>query len=115
MKFIGKDPQHDDWETWELDNGLVLSGVHSKDNCISKRCAFHNPSNHHMRTWRLHWRDDRQIFERICEHMIGHPDPDQFEYWKEMDQEWQAAHGCDGCCQPPKPDRIPTSRVRKEE
>ena len=51
-----------------------------------------------MRTWRLHWRGDRGIFERICQHGVGHPDPDQFEFWRVTGQEWQGVHGCDMCC-----------------
>jgi hypothetical protein len=31
--------------------------------------------------------------ERICEHGIGHPDPDQI-----MRDEAGWVHGCDGCC-----------------
>jgi hypothetical protein len=29
--------------------------------------------------------------ERICDHGVGHPDPDEF-----MADVW--VHGCDGCC-----------------
>ncbi|RLC99385.1 MAG: hypothetical protein DRI65_17300 [Chloroflexota bacterium] len=85
-------------ETWELDNGLKLSGVHTKENCGGTYCVFHNPSGHHMSTWRMHWRDDKGIFERICEHGVGHPDPDQFEYWESNDMHHLKVHGCDGCC-----------------
>jgi hypothetical protein len=47
----------------------------------------------------LTWRSDRGIFERICNHGIGHPDPDQFPYWKEQGIfDTEASHGCDGCC-----------------
>lgn len=53
-----------------------------------------------MRDWMLHWRNDRAVFERICEHGIGHYDPDQFDYWRETGQEWQTIHGCDGDCVP---------------
>jgi hypothetical protein len=51
-----------------------------------------------MRGWTLHWRGDRGIFERICEHGVGHPDPDQFDYWIETRQKHQMVHGCCGCC-----------------
>lgn len=54
-----------------------------------------------MREWRPHWRNDRGILERICPHGLGHPDPDQAEYWNETGQEWQFVHGCDGCCADP--------------
>lgn len=83
-------------EIWEL-RGAKLGGVHLRSNCTG-RCVIHNPSDHHMRDWHLLWRYDRSIFERICEHGVGHPDPDQGDYWKATGQEYQGVHGCDGCC-----------------
>ena len=78
--------------------GIHLVNVHPMNKCIGRPCVIHSPTNHHMRSWKLHWRSDRAIFERICEHGIGHPDPDQFDYWKSIGQDWQAVHGCDWCC-----------------
>lgn len=73
--------------------------VHPETECQGRACIIHNQTDHHMRSWRLHYRADRGIFERICpEHGTGHPDPDQFDYWAETAQEWQAVHGCCGCC-----------------
>jgi hypothetical protein len=43
-----------------------------------------------MRSWPQHWRGDRGIIERVCDHGIGHPDPD--------DRNRDKIHGCDGCC-----------------
>ena len=69
--------------------------AHDIDVCdMSIPCCIHNPSDHHMRTWPQHWRDDRGIMERICEHGCGHPDPDD----KSLDR----IHGCCGCCAPKK-------------
>lgn len=64
--------------------GILLGSVHPMDNCAGESCVIHNPSDHHMRAWTLNWRDDRRLFERICPHGIGHPDPDQFEFWNRM-------------------------------
>lgn len=80
--------------------------VHDKKDC-SGYCPIHNPSNHHMKDWPLHWRDDRRMFERICSHGVGHPDPDDLEYRKSLLPSWDKGeylgiHGCDGCCAPPK-------------
>lgn len=77
---------------------VVLGNVHSKRKCLGETCVIHNPSNHHMRSWPLIWRDDRGIFERLCGHGIGHPDPDQHGYWRVLDIEHEGIHGCDGCC-----------------
>lgn len=88
-------------EIW-LIHGHRIIGVHLRQNCKGRSCVIHNPSIHHMRSMDLLYRDDRNIFERICEHGIGHPDPDQFSYWKEMGTEFEAVHGCDGCCREPK-------------
>lgn len=78
--------------------GIELVGVHDSDRCAGEVCVIHNQTDHHMRSWRLIWRDDRAIFERICPHGIGHPDPDQYPFWKRTGQMVEAVHGCDGCC-----------------
>lgn len=77
---------------------MIFHNVHDEDQCAGLPCVFHNRTEHHMSDWRLHWRGDRRLFERICAHGIGHPDPDQYDYWRETQQEHQAIHGCDGCC-----------------
>ena len=75
--------------------------VHSKEDC-SGNCCIHNPSNHHMKDWPTHWRDDRGLMERICPHGIGHPDPDDIEYKRkhlgDKVAQVESVHGCDGCC-----------------
>lgn len=63
---------------------------HHKDVCKGQVCCLHNRSEHHMRGWPQNWREDRGIMERICEHGVGHPDPDDISVDK--------VHGCDGCC-----------------
>jgi hypothetical protein len=80
---------------------IELHNVHPGELCAGRPCPIHGPTDHHMRDWPLLWRDDRGIFERICEHGVGHPDPDQLDYWRETGQGWQASHGCDRCCTPP--------------
>lgn len=67
---------------------------HARDEC-SGACCFHNPSNHMMVDWPLHWRGDRGIMERLCEHGVGHPDPDDMSLQKPGAA---GVHGCDGCC-----------------
>lgn len=79
---------------------FALGNVHDEHNCVGRRCVIHNPSDHHMRDWHLHWRQDRGLFERICPCGIGHPDPDQFDYWRLTGQRGQSVHGCCGHCRP---------------
>ena len=68
--------------------------THSQVRCEGTHCPVHNPSNHHMKDWPQNYRDDLGCTERVCEHGIGHPDPD--------DIMWESTvHGCDGCCTPP--------------
>jgi len=73
----------------------VLTHVHTPDRCAREACTVHARSQHGMRDWPQHWRDDdRTLMERICPHGVGHPDPDSpyppdSHFW---------AHGCDGCC-----------------
>jgi len=74
--------------------------VHNKEDCWGQYCVIHNPSNHNMRNWPTHWRDDRQLMERICKCGIGHPDPDDLSFKESLgiDIETEAIHGCCGCC-----------------
>src|SRR6056297_1336700 len=77
--------------------------AHSKEDCKGY-CPIHNPSDHHMKNWPLHWRQDRGIFERLCEHGVGHPDPDSLAYIRSInsgDDLGLSLHGCDGCCHKP--------------
>lgn len=66
--------------------------AHRMIDCLAP-CPIHAPSDHHMLSWPQHWRGDRRIIERICEHGVGHTDPDEQGF---------GGHGCDGCCVPPK-------------
>lgn len=84
-----------------LPSGLLLLNVHPAAQCAGRACVIHHPTGHHMRGWDLHWRDDRGIFERLCPtHGVGHPDPDQFEYWRSRGLTAMGVHGCCGCCVP---------------
>lgn len=95
MSGLIPDPtSQDQW----LYGEVLLSSVHSPQLCAGDFCVVHNPSQHHMRSWPLNWRDDTGIFERLCTHGIGHPDPDQLPYFKKSGLEALAVHGCDGCC-----------------
>ena len=75
-----------------------LSSTHVMTVTCALACVVHNPTDGVHRKLPLHWRDDRGIFERICKHGIGHPDPDQFPYWEATDQEGQRVHGCSVSC-----------------
>lgn len=74
--------------------GQRLMDIHDREECDGRPCVIHNPSDHVMRDWPTHWREDRGLMERICEHGIGHPDPDSRAYLSVGG----GIHGCDGCC-----------------
>lgn len=75
--------------------GLTLLNVHEPAKCAGEVCCIHNPTDHHMRTWRQNWRGDKGMVERLCPHGIGHPDPDDLLV---RTTRWAGVHGCDGCC-----------------
>lgn len=77
-----------------LVGGQVISNVHSISICSPGHCTIHNPSDHHMRSWPQNFRDDYGFMERICEHNVGHIDPDDPAFSTRY-------HGCDGCCHAP--------------
>lgn len=93
--------RYDGTEEWTDDFGNKLVGVHPHSQCQGRPCAIHNPSDHHMRGMKLLWRQDWQMLERICEHGVGHPDPDDAAYWRSVSQPLKTVHGCDGCCECP--------------
>lgn len=84
----------------QIGSGLLVN-VHLPSRCAGRGCVVHHPSDHHMRGWRLNWRDDRAIMERTCPHGVGHPDPDDLAYRLSVGR-GDSTHGCDGCCAPPK-------------
>lgn len=96
-------PVEDESRRWEYAPGCFLHNVHAEEVCQVQPCIIHCPTDHHMRGWLLHFRGDRGIFERICEHGVGHPDPDQYAFWTHkvgvVMADAMRVHGCDGCCQ----------------
>lgn len=72
--------------------------VHAKSICVAP-CPFHSPSNHSLKNAPIHIRSDKNMLvERICEHGIGHDDPDSVRYMIVHGDDWAGVHGCDGCC-----------------
>ena len=69
---------------------VQLKNTHIRANCKGEYCTIHRRSNHSMRSFPQNWRPDRGIMERICEHGVGHVDPDEITE--------DRTHGCDGCC-----------------
>lgn len=77
---------------------IIFDRTHERSAVCDEGCVIHNRTDHRMRWWPLKWRGDRGIFERVCRHGVGHPDPDQFPYWVSVGEEGQGVHWCDGCC-----------------
>lgn len=74
--------------------------THTIDKCQGRPCCVHNPSNHKMRKWKLNYRFDKGVMERICpDHGVGHPDPDDAAFWESIGKPEMSVHGCCGCCE----------------
>ena len=71
--------------------------VHNWEECSDHACCIHSPSDHAMKDWPKVFRLDRNFMERMCKHGVGHPDPDDLEYWWHQGKDI-SVHGCDGCC-----------------
>lgn len=89
-------------ERWERNEELDL-WVHAAGTCVGAFCCIHDPSNHSLKNAPRNWRGDRNLMERICEHGVGHPDPDDLAYHRLIDgspdaddESW--ARGVHGCC-----------------
>lgn len=91
--------ENDLLEEVTLNSGQVIR-AHKKSLC-EPPCAIHAPSDHHMKDWKLIFRESGML-ERICPHGIGHPDPDTMSFVKRRlgkeISEYEGVHGCDGCC-----------------
>lgn len=88
-------------EIWVGPDGTIFENVHPRETCEGRNCCLHNQSNHIMREWPLHWRNDARLMERLCPHGVGHPDPDDLAYGEMMRPGSSLArsiHGCDRCC-----------------
>lgn len=96
-RAVGAVTTEDTYDIFEVPGGGPMLRVHPKGACGGRWCVIHKPMNTYDRT-RLHWRDDRGIFEVFCEHSVGHPAPEQLDYWREQDMGYMDVHGCDGCC-----------------
>lgn len=88
-----------------IQQGKTVLQTHPASVCESDpSCCLHNPSEHALKDAPLNWRADRRLMERICEHGVGHPDPDDLAFKRrtlapEVYKSYAfAVHGCDGCC-----------------
>lgn len=83
-----------------LAGGETLVNVHYRRDCQrdTRPCAIHNLTDHSMRHFPQHFREDTGLMERTCPHGIGHPDPDSLPFFEEMGIRGMDRHGCDGCC-----------------
>jgi hypothetical protein len=45
----------------EHQGAAVLENLHPRSGCAGQFCVIHNPSEHHMRSWALVWRDDKGV------------------------------------------------------
>lgn len=83
-----------------LEGGQKLRNVHSEDKCAGRSCPIHNMSDHHMRKFPQNFRWDNGLMERICEHGVGHPDPDGLPFFEERGIKGMGVHGCcwERCC-----------------
>lgn len=87
--------------TWiKIADVVKMINTHDPAKCAGRPCVVHSPTQHSMSDRPVMYRADRGIFERVCVHGVGHPDPDQESFWEDTGQEYQAIHGCDGCCAP---------------
>lgn len=78
--IVREGDEGDPFDLIALDSGQKMR-VHSGRSCLDVNgCAVHNPSDHPLKRFPLHWRWDKRIFERICECGVGHPDPDSLRY-----------------------------------
>lgn len=57
-----------------------IFNVHTATLCEGRACTIHNRTDHLMRGFPQHYREDKGLMERVCAHGVGHPDPDEGAY-----------------------------------
>lgn len=88
------------------DYGTTIYNIHLPEVCAGRPCSIHAPSAEARAIGKLSirvpgpWDIKPMHFERICEHGVGHPDPDDLAYWCSLGEDSMGVHGCDGCCRP---------------
>jgi hypothetical protein len=88
-------------------NEMTIDGVtvHTERVCVPP-CPFHAPSDHPLKDAPMRIRLAKEgLVERICEHGVGHDDPDSVAYMQAQGHTWAGIHGCDGCCETVSPSR----------
>lgn len=83
------------FEDWIDDFGTKVVNVHNENECFGPTCAIHRNTHHHMELDPQRWNPKENYIERVCQHSVGHPDPDDF-------LNLLRAHDCDGCCLKPE-------------
>jgi hypothetical protein len=98
------DPSPKGWQRTKLEHSPVWIMAHEPGKCAAQTCTLHNRTDHGMRAFMQHWREDRGLMERICPHGVGHPDPDQWDYlvmtYGKRAAKVEFVHGCchERCC-----------------
>lgn len=92
----------------KLPGGQWVTNMHHPCVCAGNDCCIHNPSDHHMREWPMRYNNPTPdhpgpgLMERLCEHGLGHPDPDHMTWFASVhtteETRDEATHVCDGCC-----------------
>ena len=94
---------HTPADGYVLPPGYVMR-THPQSRCKGDICSVHNPSDHPLRDAPRYWRADRGLMERLCEHEVGHPDPDDIAFTRrtygDTAADVRATHTCcpEGCC-----------------
>lgn len=111
---------------WKMDlftdDNDVVWRVHKAATCEGSYCAIHNPSDHPMKDARrvLRWPDPFSLkptgfVERVCEHGVGHSDPDSVAFHDNNGLRGTGVHGCDGCCHPTEEKDMSTNFLDPED
>lgn len=107
-----EDQQRQTHDEWRDATGRKF-WVHKRNvGCDVDGCAIHNPSYHPLSNAKQYMRADKAwLIERICDHGIGHPDPDSASFISKQEGNGSIwVHGCDGCCKDPEPTPPRTQR-----
>lgn len=101
LMFVFNEDEGETWYDLVSMPGNLLLRTHARTACEGQVCCVHNPSDHHMVSWDQEWNIRLHLMQRVCEHDVLHPDPDDLMV-RTREPGWPHtwAHTCDGCCDP---------------
>lgn len=91
--------------SFPMDTRIAAWAFHGPEVCSGRPCPIHAPTRHPLTDAPIAMpaTADDLVLDRVCQHLVFHPDPDSVALAAILDPTHEgehAVHACDGCCRP---------------